>query len=134
MLGVVCQWVDDFIFHRRVEWHEAVGGMAAGCPVCGRSLAAAEALDEWWMGLNRQLGVSLNVERHQRCKQTVEYAGFFFDTFRWLMLVLEDKQAVLLQRAASLGREGALWSVHTARPVPRPGRGPWAGIVLHCAL
>jgi hypothetical protein len=108
MLGVV--WVDDFVFHKRVEWHEACSGLAAGCTVCGSSLAAAEVLDELWMDLNRQLDVSPNVEKHQRCKQTVEYAGFLFDTFRGLMLVLEDKQAVLLEQAASLGREGARWS------------------------
>ena len=54
MLGVV--WVDDLVFHKRVEWHEACGGLAAGCTVCGRSLAAAEVLNEWWMDLNRQLG------------------------------------------------------------------------------
>jgi hypothetical protein len=108
MLGVV--WVDDFVFHKRVEWHEPCGGLAAGCTVCGRSLAAAQVLDEWWMGLNRQLGVSLNVEKHQRCEQTVEYAGFLFDTLRGLMLVTEDKQAVLREQAASLGRADALWA------------------------
>ncbi len=74
MLGVV--WVDDFVFHMRVEWHPPCGGLAAGCLVCGRGLAAAEENDEWWVGLNRQLGVSLNVKKHQRCAQTVEYAGF----------------------------------------------------------
>ena len=108
MLGVV--WVDDFVFHKRVKWHEPCGGLAAGCPVCGSALAAAEVLDEWWMDLNRQLGVSLNVEKHQRCKQTVEYAGFLFDTFRGLMLVMEGKQATLLEQAVSLGRADALWS------------------------
>ncbi len=74
--------------------------------MCGRSLAV---LDEWWMDLNRQLGVSLIVEKHQLCKQTVEYVGFLFDTLRGLMLVMEDKQAVLREQAASLGRESALW-------------------------
>jgi hypothetical protein len=63
MLGVV--WVDDFVFHMRVEWHPPCGGLAAVCLVCGRGLAAAEANDEWWVGLNRQLGVSLNVKKHQ---------------------------------------------------------------------
>jgi hypothetical protein len=66
MLSVV--WVDNFDFHKRVEWHEACGGLAAGCPLCGSSLAAAELLNEWWMDLNRR--VSLNLEKHQRCKQT----------------------------------------------------------------
>jgi hypothetical protein len=108
MLGVV--WVDDFVFHKRVEWHPSCGGLAAGCPACGRGLAAAELLDEWWVGLNRQLGVSLNVKKHQRCAQSVEYAGFLFDTFRGLMRVTADKQAVLLEQAASLGLVGALWS------------------------
>ena len=32
--------VDDFVFHKRVEWPEACGGLAAGCPVCGHSLSA----------------------------------------------------------------------------------------------
>ena len=108
MLGVV--WVDDFVFHKRVQWHEACGGLAGGCLVCGRGLAAAIVLDEWWMDLNRQLGVSLNDDKHQRCKQAVEYAGFLFDTFRGLMLVLPDKQLLLLEQAASLGVTGALWS------------------------
>ncbi len=39
------------------------------------------------MDLCYQLGVSPNVVKHQRCAQTVEYSGFFFDTFRGLMLV-----------------------------------------------
>ena len=108
MLGVV--WVDDFVFHKRVQWHEPCGGLAGGCLVCGRGLAAAIVLDEWWMDLNRQLGVSLNDDKHQRCKQAVEYAGFLFDTFRGLMLVLPDKQLLLLEQAASLGVTGALWS------------------------
>ncbi len=55
-------------------------------------------------------GVSLNDDKHQRCKQTVEFAGFLFDTFRGLMLVLPDKQLLLLEQAALLGREDALWS------------------------
>jgi hypothetical protein len=108
MLGVV--WVDDFVFHKRVEWHPPCGGLAAGCPDCRRGLAAAEVLDEWWMDLNRQLGVSLNTKKHQRCAQTVEYAGFLFDTLRGLMLVTAEKQALLLEQAASLGRADALWS------------------------
>ena len=33
MLGAV--WVDDFVFHKRVQWHEACGGLAGGCRVCG---------------------------------------------------------------------------------------------------
>jgi hypothetical protein len=31
-------------------------------------------------------------------KWAVEYAGFLFDTFRLLMLVLENQQAVLLEQ------------------------------------
>jgi hypothetical protein len=58
-----------------------------GCAVCRTTLAHADALDEWWMDLCYQLGVSPNVVKHQRCAQTVEYSGFFFDTFRGLMLV-----------------------------------------------
>ncbi len=44
MTGVV--WVDDFVFHKAVEWHEACCGLAGGCPVCRRGLAVAEVLDE----------------------------------------------------------------------------------------
>jgi hypothetical protein len=108
MHGVV--WVDDFIFHKLVEWHAACGGLASGCPVCLRGLAVAEELDAWWTDLCEQLGVSLNTEKHQRCGQTVEYAGFLFDSFRGLMLVLPDKLALLLEQAASLGAVGAAWS------------------------
>ncbi len=123
MIGVV--WVDGFVFHKRhgVEWHEPCGGLAAArrrAALCAaaawRRLAAAEVLDEWWMDLNRQLGVSLKVEKHQRCKQTVEYAGFLFDTLREVMLVLKDKQAVLLEQATSLRPESAA-RVRSARCV-----------------
>ena len=39
MLGVV--WVDDFVFHKRAHRHEACGGFAGGCLVCG--LGAVDA-------------------------------------------------------------------------------------------
>ena len=109
MHGVV--WVDDFVFHKLVEWHEECLGLAGGCPVCLRGLAAAEVLDEWWIALCDQLGVSLNMAKHQRCGQTVEYSGFLFDSFRGLMLVLPDKQLSLLEQAALLGRPDAVWTL-----------------------
>ena len=109
LLGVV--WVDDFTFHRPVPWHPTCLGIVGGCVVCRRSLAEAERLDEWWMDLCDQLGVSLNLKKHQRCAQSVEYAGFLFDSFRGLMLVLEPKQESLLAAAAELGRADASWSL-----------------------
>ena len=107
MTGVV--WVDDFVFHKMVEWHEACAGLAGGCAACGRGLATAVVLDEWWMGLCGQLGVPLNGDKHQCCDQSVEYAGFLFDSFRGLMLVLPEKLALLLEQAASLGEDRS-WS------------------------
>ncbi len=88
MHGVL--WVDDFFFYSQVAWHAACAGLAGGCPVC-------LVLDAWWIELCGLLGVPLNMEKHQRCAQkrcaqTVEYSGFLFDSFRWLMLALEDKQ------------------------------------------
>jgi hypothetical protein len=76
----------------------------ARCAACRTILAHAEALDEWWMDLCDQPGVSLNVAKHQRCAQTVEYSGFLFDTFRGLMLVTADKQALLQARRQVLSQ------------------------------
>ena len=56
------------------------------------TLAQAEVLDEWWMDLCGQLGMSLNLDKHQRNAQSVEYSGLLFDTFRGLMLVPAAKQ------------------------------------------
>ncbi len=55
MHGVVC--MDDFVFHKSVEWQTACLGLAGGCPACLRGLAVAEVLDEWWIDLCDQLGV-----------------------------------------------------------------------------
>ena len=111
LLGVV--WVDDFTFYRQVPPHPACGGLQGGCPVCRGSLAEAEQLDEWWMDLCSQLGVSLNLVKHQRCAQTVEYAGFLFDTLRGRMLVLPDKQASLLEVCLRLGSDSEVWTLRS---------------------
>ncbi len=58
--------MDDSVFHKQVEWHEACGRLDAGCPACARGLVAAGVLDEWWLELSRQLGESLNGKKHQR--------------------------------------------------------------------
>ena len=108
LLGVV--WVDDFTFYRLVPWHPPCAGLAGGCSVCLSSLAQAEALDEWWMDLCDQLGVSLNVAKHQLCAQSVEYSGLLFDTFRGLILVTEAKQESLLASTAELGDTGVEWT------------------------
>ena len=109
LLGVV--WVDDFTFYRPVPWHPACLGLVGGCVVCLSSLAAAEQLDEWWMDLCDRLGVSLNLVKHQRCAQSVEYAGFLFDSFGGLMLVLEAKQQSLIEASTELGRADAMWTL-----------------------
>ena len=101
LLGVV--WVDDFAFYHQVAAHPACGGLADGCPSCMEALAQAEVLDEWWMDLCDQLGVSLNLTKHQRCAQSVEYSGFRFDTLLGRMLTLPDKQASLLAACEVLG-------------------------------
>ena len=63
------------------------------------------------MDLCDQLGVSLNLIKRQRCAQSVEYAGFIFDSFRGRMLVLEAKQQSLVAASASLGRADAIWTL-----------------------
>ncbi len=98
--GVV--WVDDFVFYHQVLWHAACAGLAGGCPACLRALADAEALDAWWIDLCNMLGVPLNLSKHQRCGQAVEYAGFLFDTFRGVMLCRDEKLALLRSHAADL--------------------------------
>jgi hypothetical protein len=64
------------------------------------------------MGLCKELGVPLNNDKHQLpvCAQSVEYGWFLFDTFRGLMLVLPEKQELLLEQAASLGRLNVSWT------------------------
>ena len=52
--------------------------------------AAVELLDEWWTKLCDMLGVPLNQRKHQCCKQSSEYSGFLFDSFRRLMLCLYE--------------------------------------------
>ncbi len=54
--------------------------------------------------------MSLDLTKHQRCGQTVEYAGCLFDTFCSLMLVLPDKKIGLVEVAAGpgLGKEDAV--------------------------
>ncbi len=89
-------WVDDFAFWLRVAWHAWCSGLAGGCPICLEALAAAEKLDAFWMDLCDQLGVNLNMKKHQLASQTLEYGGFLFDTFRGLLLILAEKLVKLL--------------------------------------
>jgi hypothetical protein len=63
------------------------------------------------MDLCDQLGVSLNVAKHQRCAQTVDYSGFLYDTFRSLMLVTEPKQESLLANTAELRDPESVWTI-----------------------
>ncbi len=91
LCGVV--WVDlalDYlVFYFQTQWHDACYGLACGCPVCRRALADAEAL---------------NMTKHQRCCQSVEYSGFLFDTFCGIqvMLCLNAKLALLRTHTADL--------------------------------
>jgi hypothetical protein len=47
------------------------------------------------------LGVQLNMSKHQRCKQSVEYSGFLFDSFRGVMLCLDEKLALCAELSSS---------------------------------
>ena len=89
-------WVDDFAFWLRVAWHALCSGLAGGCPICLEARTAAEKLDAFWMDLCDRLGVNLNMIKHQSPSQTLEYAGFLFDTFRGLLLILAEKLVKLL--------------------------------------
>ena len=100
--GVV--WVDDFIFHKAVRAHSACSGLEGGCPVCLEHLPQAEAVDAYWVELCRKLGVPLNLDKRQRCRQQVKYAGFLFDTLRGLLLILPEK---LLKRLFACLKEWA---------------------------
>jgi hypothetical protein len=62
------------------------------------------------MDLCGQLGVSLNMDKHQRNAQSVEYSGLLFDTFRGLMLVPAAKQESLLANTAELGSPDTAWT------------------------
>ena len=108
MHGVV--WVDDFVFYLLVPWHQACDGLAGGCPVCSRALVGAEANDAWFIELCGLLGVPLNMSKHQRCRQTVEYSGFLFDTVRAVMQCTEEKLALLQSHSAELAAPVRLWS------------------------
>ena len=107
--GVV--WVDDFVFYFLTPWHDACAGLAGGCPVCRRALADAEVLDAWWIDLCQMLGVPLNMAKHQRCGQSVEYSGFLFDTFRGIMQCLDAKLALLRTHTAELSGPDRAWSL-----------------------
>ena len=62
------------------------------------------------MDLCSQLGVSLNMDKHQWNAQSVEYSGLLFDTFRCLMLVPAANQESLLANTAELGAPDAAWT------------------------
>ena len=108
LLGVV--WVDDFVFYSQVAPHAACSGLSGGCPVCHRALREAEELDAWWIELCGLLGVPLNAKKHQGCKQSVEYSGFLVDSFRGLMLCLDEKLALLLAHTLEMAELDRLWS------------------------
>ncbi|MFN5017560.1 hypothetical protein [Bradyrhizobium sp.] len=59
-------------------------------------LAEAEELDAFWVELCESLGVQLNLRKRQRCSQSLEYAGFVFDTWRGMMLVQAGRLVKLL--------------------------------------
>jgi hypothetical protein len=101
LLGVA--WVDDFSFYRWVAPHPPCAGLAGGCAACGTGLAEAEELDAFWMELCDSLGVPLNLLKRQLCGQSVEYAGFAFDTWRGLTLILAEKREKLLACVRGLG-------------------------------
>ncbi len=105
--------VDDFVFYSLAPWHDTCAGLAGGCPAYLSALANAEALDAWWIDLCKMLCVPLNMAKHQRCGQTVEYSGFLFDTFRGVMLCLDEKLALLRSpaQAADLGQQDRAWSL-----------------------
>ncbi len=103
--------VDDFVFYHLVAWHAACAGLAGGCPTCLRDLAAAEEKDAWWIALCEMLGVPLSMSEHQRCKQSVEYSGFLFDSFRGIMLCLDEKFALLRAHCADLSSSTTLRSM-----------------------
>ena len=108
MHGVV--WVDDFVFYSQVDSHDVCLGLDGGCPVCRRALGDAEVLDAWWIDLCDLLGVPLNMKKHQRCMQSVEYSGFAFDSFRGLMLCLAEKLELLLAHSDDLSLADRPWS------------------------
>ena len=56
------------------------------------------------------LGVPLNAKKHQGCKQLVEYSGFLVDSFRGLMLCLDEKLALLLAHTLEMAELDRLWS------------------------
>jgi hypothetical protein len=60
---------------------------------CASGLWSAN--DAWWTDLCGMLGVPLNMTKHQCCKQTVEYSGFLFDSFRGLMQCQDEKLVLL---------------------------------------
>ena len=101
LLGVA--WVDDFSFYRWVRAHPRCAGLAGGCAVCQEGLGEAKELDAFWMELCSSLGVPLNLLKRQLCGQSVEYTGFVFDTWRGLMLILEEKRVKLLDCIRGLG-------------------------------
>jgi hypothetical protein len=101
LLGVA--WVDDFTFYRWVWPHPRCAGLAGGCLVCREGLREAQEHDSYWMELCSSLGVPLNLQKRQLCGQTVEYAGFIFDTLRGSVLIMPEKREKLLASIGGLG-------------------------------
>ncbi len=74
-----------------------------------QALVNVEANDTWWVDLCRMLCVPLNMSKHQRCKQTMGYLGFLYDSFGCLMQCLAQKLMLLRAHSANLSTSAALW-------------------------
>lgn len=98
-----CAWVDDFAFYRWVRSHLRCVGLEGGCEVCMAAAVEAEELDAFWMNLCDDLGVPLNLEKRQLRSQSVDYAGFVFNTWTGRLLIQADKLVKLLASVKGLG-------------------------------
>ncbi len=73
----------------------------------GMGAAHAKGLDEW-MDLCYTLGVSLNLAKHQRCTQSVEYPCHVQQSHARAPSQL-GKQKSLLGLAADIGQPASFW-------------------------
>ena len=70
--------VDYFFFYQPVMAHAACSGLEGRCSLCLEYLPQAEAVDPYWVARLGKLSVPLNLEKYQRCRRRMEYAGFLF--------------------------------------------------------
>jgi hypothetical protein len=70
--------------------------------------------------------VSLNIKKHQRSAQFVEYAGLLFDTFRGRRLVTLATQISLLETVEALCAGDASWTLRSLDSVK--------GLLLHYSV